>query len=163
MAVFLVSLWGLAIVCRGAVASSTAPHEVDGPRIVFVGSVLLLVAAGYLWTHWFRRAAIVVAAPGLVAMAACLLTPGIPLAILALPAVPAACAAAGVAMGPRAETDRRLVLWLFAISAVLGAPGTGAFALMAALFVVVCGFLGPDAGRFAVPSISAVPDDVSGL
>ncbi len=163
MAAFLAALWGLAIVCRGAIASSMAPHGVDGPRIVAVGAVLLFIAAGFLWTRWFRRAAVVVVLPGILAMTACVLAPGLPFAALSLPAVPAACAAAGVAMGPRGEADRLLVLWLFAITALLGAPGTGGFALMAAMFVVVCGFLGPDANRFAIPSIPAVPDDVSGL
>jgi hypothetical protein len=77
--------------------------------------------------------------------------------------VPASCAAAGTAMGSRGERDRRLVVWLFAATAVLGAPGTGAFALAAAMFVVVCGLLGPDPLRFATPWIPAVPDDVAGL
>lgn len=163
MAAFLVALWGLAIVGRGAIAASMAPHGVDGPRIVAVGSVLLFVASGFLWTRLFRRAALVVVLPSVVAMAACVLTPDLPFAALALPLMPAACAAAGVAMGQRGGSDRRLVLWLFGITAVLGAPGTGMFALMAAMFVVVCGLLGPDPSRFAVPSIPAVPDDVSGL
>jgi hypothetical protein len=163
MAAFLVALWGLALVCRGAIATSMAPHGIDGPRIVAVGSLLLFIAAGFLWTRLFRRAALVLVVPGIVALSTCVLTPGLPFAALALPAVPMACAAAGVAMGPRGGSDRRLVLWLFGITAVLGAPGTGAFALMAAMFVMVCGLLGPDPSRYAIPSIPPVPDDVSGL
>ncbi len=78
--------------------------------------------------------------------------------------VPLACAAASAANRLPTNRDRALVLWLFAVSSVLGAVGTGLMALAASMVVVMCALLAPAPERFTISRHDVVvPDDISGL
>jgi hypothetical protein len=164
---FLVSLWGLALVVRGAYASlcpgcSSVPEV---RRFVFVGSLLIVAVSVWLAIGGRRVPAAVAAVPAVVASVAAIFLPGTAFAALALPAVPIACSAAGVCVLARAERDRSIVIWVFALSAVLGAAGAGFVGFAAAMTVVVSAILGPDPLRLllASPDRFDGPDDISGL
>lgn len=164
---FLIALWGFALVVRGAYASicpgCSDPAEVR--RFVLVGSLLIGGTAVWLTIRGRRMPAALTAVPAVIATAAALFLPETAFAALALPTVPIACAAAGVCVIGQSDRDRSIVLWLFALSSVIGATGTGFLSLAASMTVVVSAILGPDPLRFATGSFDRfeVPDDISGL
>ena len=164
MAVYLVVLWGSALVVRGAFAALITPDVVDVWRSTLVGSALCLAAAVVLWNRGLPLAAAVVIGPALLATVALVLSPQGDFGLLSLTLVPLGCSAAWAGNRLPTPRDRALVLWLFAASAVLGAAGTGFMAMAAAMTVLVCALLGPAPGRFAMGHHAVtVPDDISGL
>ena len=146
---FLVALWGASLVVRGAYASLCPGCQVgaSASRSIAVGLSLLVGAGAFLWSRELRSAALWVMAPGVVASVASISLGGA-FSTLALPFVPVACAAAASGMRRSERWDRAAITWVFAVTALLGALGTGLLALTASLTVVVCVLLGPDPSRF---------------
>ena len=163
----LIAFWGFALVTRGAYAS-LCPGCVgfgDSGAFVVVGLVLSMGAAAFLWSRSLRVAAALVVVPGLVAGLAMAIIPAGAFTLLSLLGMPTAVAASAAALGgAQGRRDRHLVTWAFAISAIVGATGTGLLALAASMTVVVCSLLGPESDRFVLPWRSMrVPDDISGM
>jgi hypothetical protein len=163
LACFVLALWGLAVVVRGAAMASCPGCEsaTTGRALVVTGTLLLAVSSIVVWTRGSRVAASVIAAPGLIVSVALVAVPGVPLHLLGLALVPWAIAAARGAVRDARPLEITAAIWVFGLTAVVGAAGTGLAAAAAAGGVVACALATPELLVLHLPSVpDVVPDDL---
>ena len=164
LACFVLTLWGLVVVVRGAVIA-TCPGCVSatmGRALVVTGTLLLAASSIVVWTRGSRVAASAIAGPGLIASVALVAVPGVPLHLLGLALVPWAIAAARGAIRNARPREIAVAVWVFGLTAVVGAAGTGLGAAAAAGVVVACALATPSTFVFHLPRMpDFVPEDLT--
>ena len=163
LACFVLALWGLAVVVRGAVMATCPGCEsaTMGRALVVTGTLLLAASSIVVWTRGSRVAASAIAGPGLIALVGLVVVPGAPLHLLGLALMPWAIAAARGAVRNARPREIAAAVWVFGLTAVVGAAGTGLAAATAAGVVVACALATPEVLVFHLPSVpDVVPDDL---
>lgn len=108
-----------------------------------------------------RVAASAIAGPGLIALVALVVVPGAPLHLLGLALMPWAIAAARGAVRNARPREIAAAVWVFGLTAVVGAAGTGLAFAIAAGVVVACALATAELLVFHLPSVpDVVPDDL---
>ena len=124
LACFVLTLWGLVVVVRGAVIA-TCPGCVSatmGRALVVTGTLLLAASSIVVWTRGSRVAASAIAGPGLIASVALVAVPGVPLHLLGLALVPWAIAGARGAIRNARPREIAVAVWVFGPRRSSGRP-----------------------------------------
>ena len=141
--------------CPGC--ASSAP----GLDLVVAGTLLLADSSIVVRTRGSRVAASAIAGPGVIVLVALVVVPGVPLHLLGLALVPWAIAAARGAVRDARPREIAAAIWVFGLTAFVGAAGTGLGAAAAAGVVVACALATPEVLVFHLPSVpDVVPDDL---
>jgi hypothetical protein len=164
-ACYVVALWGLAIVVRGAVATvclGCAPSHPAGRDAIVTGTLVLTACTVAVWARGARVAASAIVAPGIVASAAAIAVPAVPLALAGLVVMPWSIAASRAAIRDARPREVSAATWAFATTVALGSLGTAPAAAAAGGIVLACALAAPDAIGLRLPRVpDVVPDGLA--